>query len=124
MPAAITVIDELPLTVNGKVDRKALPEVDIAADADNYQAPRTAVESLLGEIWAQAEVLTPEERHARRTGKIPAGRPINESARIDIRIEPALKQWADAYARSLGIKVSGLIRMLLSKERQKVESER
>jgi hypothetical protein len=75
-------------------------------------------------FWAQAEVLTPEERHARRTGKIPAGRPSNESARIDIRIEPALKQWADAYARSLGIKVSGLIRMLLSKERQKVESER
>ena len=75
-------------------------------------------------FWRQAEVLTPEARHARRTGKIPAGRPIRESARIDLRIEPELKQWADAYARSLGIKVSGLIRMLLSKERQKVESER
>jgi hypothetical protein len=75
-------------------------------------------------FWAQAEVLTPEERHARRTGKIPAGRPISESARIDLRIEPELKQWADAYAQSLGIKVSGLIRMLLWKERQKVESER
>jgi hypothetical protein len=75
-------------------------------------------------FWAQAEVLTPEERHARRTGKIPAGRPLSEAARIDIRIEPELKQWADAYARSLGIKVSGLIRLLLSKERQKVESER
>jgi hypothetical protein len=74
-------------------------------------------------FWAQAEVLTPEERHARRTGKIPAGRPISESARIDIRIEPELKQWADGYARSLGIKVSGLIRMLLWKERQKVESK-
>jgi hypothetical protein len=75
-------------------------------------------------FWAQAEVLTPEERHARRTGQISAGRSISETARIDIRIEPELKQWADAYARSLGIKVSGLIRMLLSQERQKVESER
>jgi antitoxin component of RelBE/YafQ-DinJ toxin-antitoxin module len=53
-----------------------------------------------------------------------AGRPITASARIDLRIEPALKQWADAYARSLGIKVSGLIRMLLSQERQKVASAR
>jgi hypothetical protein len=75
-------------------------------------------------FWTKAEVLTPEERHAHRTGKISAGRPISESARIDIRIELELKQWADAYARSLGIKVSGLIRMLLSKEKQKVESER
>ena len=74
-------------------------------------------------FWAQAEVLTPEERHARRTGKIPAGRLLSEAARIDIRIEPELKQWADGYARSLGIKVSGLIRMLLWKERQKVESK-
>jgi hypothetical protein len=90
--------------------------VAVARDPDAHLDDQT--------FWAQAEVLTPEERHTRRTGKMPAGRLINESARIDIRIEPELKQWADAYARSLGIKVSGLIRMLLSKERQQVESVR
>ena len=57
VPAAYAVLDELPLTVNGKVDRKALPDVETRGDADTYQAPRTAVENLLGEIWAQAEVL-------------------------------------------------------------------
>ena len=101
-----------------RVDRMTDEEIRVAAARDpdaQLDAPA---------FWAQAEVLTPEARHARRTGKIPAGRPISEAARIDIRIEPELKQWADAYARSLGIKVSGLIRMLLWKERQKVESER
>ena len=101
-----------------RVDRMTDEEIRVAAARD----PDAHLDDQA--FWAQAEVLTPEERHARRTGKMPAGRPINESARIDIRIEPALKQWADAYARSLGIKVSGLIRMRLSKERQKVESER
>jgi hypothetical protein len=101
-----------------RVDRMTDEEIRVAAARD----PDAHLDDQA--FWAQAEVLTPEERHARRTGKIPAGRPISESARIDIRIEPELKQWADAYARSLGIKVSGLIRMLLSKERQKVESER
>ena len=101
-----------------RVDRMTDEDIRVAAARD----PDAHLDDQA--FWAQAEVLTPEERHARRTGKIPAGRPSNESARIDIRIEPALKHWADAYARSLGIKVSGLIRMLLSKERQKVESER
>ena len=101
-----------------RVDRMTDEDIRLAAARD----PDAHLDDQA--FWAQAEVLTPAERHARRTGKIPAGRPISESARIDLRIEPELKQWADAYARSLGIKVSGLIRMLLSKERQKVESER
>ncbi len=101
-----------------RVDRMTDEEIRLAAESD----PDAHLDD--DAFWAKAEVLTPEERHARRTGKISAGRPISESARIDIRIEPELKQWADAYARSLGIKVSGLIRMLLSKEKQKVESER
>ena len=101
-----------------RVDRMTDEEIRVAAARD----PDAHLDDQA--FWAQAEVLTPKERHARRTGKIPAGRPISESARIDLRIEPELKQWADAYARSLGIKVSGLICMLLWKERQKVESER
>src|SRR6185295_4285596 len=48
-------------TVNGKVDRKALPEVETRGDEHSYQAPRTAVEGLLSEIWAQAEVLGVEK---------------------------------------------------------------
>lgn len=101
-----------------RVDRMTDAEIRAAADRD----PDAHLDDEA--FWAKGEVLTPEARHARRTGKVSAGRPISESPRIDIRIDPELKQWADAYARSLGIKVSGLIRMLLSKERQKIESER
>ncbi len=101
-----------------RVDRMTDEEIRAAAESD----PDAHLDDEA--FWAKAAVLMPVERHARRTGKQPAGRPISESARIDIRIEPELKQWADAYARSLGIKISGLIRMLLSKEKQKVESER
>jgi hypothetical protein len=120
--------DGITNTSSGKPSKRRTDweRVDRITDEDIREAAARDPDAHLDDqaFWAQAEVLTPEDRHARRTGKIPAGRPLSEAARIDIRIEPALKQWADAYARSLGIKVSGLIRMLLSKERQRVQSER
>ena len=120
--------DGITNTSSGKPSKRRTDweRVDRMTDEDIREAAARDPDAHLDDqaFWAQAEVLTPEDRHARRTGKIPAGRPLSEAARIDIRIEPALKQWADAYARSLGIKVSGLIRMLLSKERQRVQSER
>lgn len=55
-PAALVAVDEFPLTRNGKIDRGALPAPDLAprsADVD-YAAPRTPVEAVLADLWAEA----------------------------------------------------------------------
>ncbi|HEX9939796.1 MAG TPA: amino acid adenylation domain-containing protein, partial [Longimicrobium sp.] len=53
VPQAIVALDRLPLNANGKVDRKALPAPEYAADADRYVAPRTPTEEVLAGIWAE-----------------------------------------------------------------------
>ena len=52
VPAAVVVIDALPLTVNGKLDTRALPAPEYR-DADRYRAPAGAVEEVLAGIYAQ-----------------------------------------------------------------------
>ncbi|MGF2034139.1 MAG: non-ribosomal peptide synthetase [Nostoc sp. CmiVER01] len=55
VPATFMTLDAMPLTPNGKVDRKALPIPDFARPelAQNYVAPRTLVEQQIAGIWAQ-----------------------------------------------------------------------
>ena len=52
MPAALVMLDALPLTRNGKVDRRALPAPEAAGSGEAYRAPRTATEEVLAGIWA------------------------------------------------------------------------
>ncbi len=52
IPATFTVLDELPLTANGKLDRRALPVPGIPASAGGYVAPRTPAEEVIAGIWA------------------------------------------------------------------------
>jgi acyl carrier protein len=54
VPSAFVVLDEMPLTVNGKLDRKRLPAPDIGEQlGKQYIAPRTETETLLAEIWRE-----------------------------------------------------------------------
>jgi acyl carrier protein len=50
VPAAFIVLNEMPLTPNGKVNRKALPAPDWGAE-QQFVAPDTPTEKLLAEIW-------------------------------------------------------------------------
>ncbi|MFD8721809.1 amino acid adenylation domain-containing protein [Streptomyces sp. NPDC059629] len=55
VPAAFVVLDELPMTAHGKVDRAALPAPDSARPELNqeYTAPRDEAERVLAEVWAE-----------------------------------------------------------------------
>src|SRR5690606_4090810 len=50
VPSAFVLLDQFPLTQNGKVDRKALPQADFSTQQEAYVAPRTALEQQLCEL--------------------------------------------------------------------------
>ncbi|TVT55694.1 amino acid adenylation domain-containing protein, partial [Amycolatopsis rhizosphaerae] len=52
VPAAVTVLDEMPLTTNGKVDRRALPAPALAGSAAS-RAPRSPAEEILCGLFAE-----------------------------------------------------------------------
>ena len=52
VPAAVVALDTLPITVNGKLDTRALPAPDYQT-TDHYRAPTNAVEEILAGIYAQ-----------------------------------------------------------------------
>ena len=54
LPSAFVQLDKMPLTSNGKIDRKALPEPEGRINTGTeYVAPRNAVEEKLAEIWQE-----------------------------------------------------------------------
>ncbi len=55
IPSAFVVLEAMPLTPNGKIDRKALPIPDHARPAieEAFTAPRTPIEEMIAAIWSQ-----------------------------------------------------------------------
>ena len=54
LPTSFVVLDALPLTTTGKVDRNALPTDQIGVEAnENYLAPQTPLEQVLAGIFSQ-----------------------------------------------------------------------
>ncbi|MCK4259525.1 MAG: amino acid adenylation domain-containing protein, partial [Halanaerobiales bacterium] len=54
IPSYFVQLDQMPLTANGKIDRKALPELEgkIVVGTE-YEAPRNATEEKLVDIWGE-----------------------------------------------------------------------
>ncbi|WP_205875624.1 non-ribosomal peptide synthetase [Mycobacterium camsae] len=50
-PAAYVVIDEIPITTHGKIDRKALPQPEITSEAE-FREPTTATERTVAGLFA------------------------------------------------------------------------
>ncbi|MFG2608426.1 amino acid adenylation domain-containing protein [Streptomyces sp. NPDC048514] len=56
VPATFTVVPAMPLTANGKIDRKALPQADGTAldTAEVFVPPVSTTERLLADVWREA----------------------------------------------------------------------
>jgi amino acid adenylation domain-containing protein len=53
IPAHLVVLDAMPLTPNGKVDRKSLPTTDLGqAGVEDYVAPVTPIQIQMAAMWA------------------------------------------------------------------------
>ncbi|HEV2634395.1 MAG TPA: condensation domain-containing protein, partial [Actinocrinis sp.] len=55
VPAGYLVLDEFPLTPNGKIDRRALMQLDYTSEVreTGYVAPRTETERAVTEVWSE-----------------------------------------------------------------------
>ncbi|MEM9821311.1 MAG: amino acid adenylation domain-containing protein, partial [Bacteroidota bacterium] len=54
VPGLMIFLDQMPLTPNAKIDRKALPNPDLGQlMASQYQAPRTRLENQMTHLWSQ-----------------------------------------------------------------------
>ncbi|WP_193085166.1 non-ribosomal peptide synthetase, partial [Halomonas sp. 3F2F] len=62
VPGVVVMLEALPLNANGKVDRKALPEPDLASGLQ-YEPPNGEVEEALTEIWSEVLGVEQVGRH-------------------------------------------------------------
>ncbi|MGE5341852.1 MAG: amino acid adenylation domain-containing protein [Candidatus Omnitrophota bacterium] len=60
IPSYFIRMERIPLTPNGKIDRRVLPDPEISA-GENYVAPRNEIEAKLVEIWSEVLGIDPSK---------------------------------------------------------------
>ena len=92
------MLDALPLNANGKVDRKALPEPDLASGSQ-FEPPQGEVEKELAAIWA--EVLEAEhvgrndsffERGGHSLLAVQVVARVQDDMQVDLRLSEVFKK--------------------------------
>ncbi|WP_208452261.1 non-ribosomal peptide synthetase [Burkholderia gladioli] len=113
VPTAFVRLDALPLSPNGKLDRRALPAPDSSALARQaYEAPQGEIECVLAEIWA--ELLGVE-----RVGRHDSFFALGGHSLLAVRLTEQLRQ------RGLGLAVRDLFQTSdLSALAQRLEQQR
>ncbi|WP_319061302.1 pyoverdine non-ribosomal peptide synthetase PvdD [Pseudomonas aeruginosa] len=53
VPAHLMLLERMPLTVNGKLDRQALPQPDASLSQQAYRAPGSELEQRIAAIWSE-----------------------------------------------------------------------
>ncbi|MGZ8181071.1 MAG: amino acid adenylation domain-containing protein [Methylobacter sp.] len=64
VPSAFVLLDSMPLSANGKLDHKCLPQPDMnGMSTQHYQEPQTPVENILADIWRELLAVRRVGRH-------------------------------------------------------------
>ena len=109
VPAAFVPLERIPLTANGKLDRRALPVPDGAGDAAGEVAPRTPAEAALARVWAQVLGV---ERVGVTDGFFALGGHSLLAVRLVARIERELGARVPLHALFAGATVESLAALL------------
>eukprot|EP00833_Pecoramyces_ruminatium_P018245 jgi/Orpsp1_1/1192277/evm.model.d7180000091961.1 len=117
-------ISEIPLTTNGKLDRRALPEVDVNdLINDNYMAPKTETEKCICEIFSEIFNINVCQI-GRRSDFYELGGDSFVTIKLVSLIEKYLKIKANIRAVNMNSSVSDLAKYIEDKLKDKNETNK
>ncbi|WP_438295297.1 amino acid adenylation domain-containing protein [Streptomyces sp. HUAS TT7] len=93
VPAELTVVDRLPLTTSGKVDRRALADLATAAETIGAAEPLTPLQQAVAEVWSRSlgcEVTRPDADFLDLGGHSLLALVVAEELREDLGVELSL----------------------------------